>query len=72
MIMEDLEHPAYYTGGIETWDFIIDKNLDFLLGNVIKYVVRAGKKPGNDELQDLKKAQLYLQKKIDSINAHQA
>ena len=34
----------YTTGRIETWDFIIDKELDFLLGNVIKYVVRAGRK----------------------------
>ena len=47
-------------------DFIEDQNLDFHLGNVIKYVCRSGIK--NDGiLQDLKKAQWYLNRKIELI-----
>jgi len=62
---EDLvNHPSHYkTGGIETIDFIEAKELGYHLGNVIKYVSRAGRK-NNDYLQDLKKAQWYLNRAI--------
>lgn len=54
-----INHPEHYTkGGIEVRDFIDSWNLDFNSGNVIKYVVRAPYK--GTELQDLKKAQNYL------------
>jgi hypothetical protein len=54
-----VNHPPHYTaGGIETYDFIAAKGLSFELGNVVKYVTRADHK-GN-RLQDLKKAQWYL------------
>jgi Protein of unknwon function (DUF3310). len=54
--------PSYYTAGkIETWDFIIDKHLDFLEGNIVKYVVRWRQKNG---VEDLKKARVYLDKLI--------
>lgn len=43
-------------------------NLDFSLGNVIKYVLRAGKKPGEDALKDLKKAYDYLGHKIELLS----
>ena len=60
---DNINHPAHYTQGkIETWDFILDKNLDYCSGNVIKYVVRADHK-GN-KLEDLKKAKAYLEKLI--------
>ena len=45
---------------IEAWD------LDFCLGNVIKYIARAGKK--GDALQDLKKAKWYLDHELEIIN----
>lgn len=35
-------------------------NLNFSLGNVIKYVLRAGKKPGVADIEDLAKARQYL------------
>lgn len=55
-------HPAHYTEGrIECIDFIIDKKLDFCLGNAIKYIVRAGKKDGNSAEQDISKAIQYLE-----------
>ena len=63
---DPVNHPAHYCdGGIETLDFILAKRLDFLLGQVVKYVSRAGKKDPSKELQDLKKAQFYLNRKIE-------
>lgn len=44
---------------------IKDWNLDFNLGNVVKYVSRAGRK--NDALEDLKKAKFYLDWEIKYI-----
>lgn len=56
-----VNHPSHYTTGkIECIDFITDKELDFCLGNVVKYVVRAGKKDESKEIEDLKKAAFYL------------
>lgn len=58
-----VNHPPHYkAGGIETIDFIEAKDLNFRLGNVIKYVARAEKK-GNP-LEDLKKAKWYLEREI--------
>jgi hypothetical protein len=48
----------YTTGGVETLDFIEAKDLNYRLGNVVKYVVRAGKKH-TDPVEDLKKARFY-------------
>lgn len=59
----NISAPSYYTRGkIETWDFIIDKQLNFLEGNVVKYIVRWRKKNG---AEDLKKARVYLDKLIE-------
>jgi hypothetical protein len=61
--MDNVNNPTHYThGGIETIDFIEAKQLGYSLGNVIKYVSRAGKK--GDRLEDLKKAQWYLAREI--------
>lgn len=54
--------PHYKTGGIETIDFIEAKDLNYRLGNVVKYVSRAGKK--GDPIEDLEKALWYLQREI--------
>lgn len=48
---------------LEAWE--LDK--DFYLGNVIKYVARAGKKDPNKTKEDLEKALVYLQRRIDSL-----
>ena len=55
--------PHYRTGGIETIDFIEAKDLNYRLGNVVKYVSRAGRK-NTDPVQDLEKAAWYLQREI--------
>jgi len=60
---DPVNHPPHYkVGGIEVIDFIEAKDLSFRLGNVIKYVSRAGKK--GDPIEDLEKALWYLQREI--------
>ena len=56
--------PEYYRrGSIQVWDFIHDQELNFHLGNVIKYVCRAGHK--FDDIDDLEKAIHYLQNEVE-------
>ena len=58
-----VNHPSHYTKGkIEVWDFILDQQLDYLSGNVIKYVCRHASK--GKPLEDLKKARAYIDKLI--------
>lgn len=68
MSKELVNHPQHYGGEnnqyeaikvIEAWE------LDFCLGNTVKYISRAGKK--DDVIQDLKKAKWYLERKIDQL-----
>ena len=63
---DPVNHPAHYkTGGIETIDFIEAKQLNYNLGNVVKYITRADHK-GNRK-QDLEKAAWYLAREIGSL-----
>ena len=65
----DKANPHHYQlVKIQVWDFIVDQDLDFLLGNVVKYVCRAGTKPGESRLDDLRKAQAYITKAIESTD----
>ena len=58
------EGPQYYRrGSIQPWSFIRDQELNFHLGNVIKYVCRAGHK--YDDIDDLEKAIHYLQNEVE-------
>ena len=66
--MESIENPKHYGGVDNIYEAIkvIDAwEVDFYLGNVLKYICRAGKKTG--QLEDLKKAQWYLNKKIQKM-----
>ncbi len=61
-----VNHPSHYTrGNIEVIDFIEDQQLPYHLGNVVKYVARAGYK--GDIVEDLKKAQWYLNRYIRTL-----
>jgi RecJ-like exonuclease len=63
---DKVNHPKHYTfGTIEVIDVIEDWQLGFHEGNCIKYIARA-KHKGN-ELVDLKKAQWYLNRKIEQL-----
>ncbi len=71
--MSSVDHPAHYGGGenpyeaikvIEAWQ------LDFCLGNAVKYIARAGKK--GDGIEDLRKARWYLARRIQQLEADRA
>ncbi len=63
---EMVHHPQHYNAGkIEVIDAIEDWALGFHLGNVVKYVARSGRK--GSEVEDLKKAVWYLQRKISML-----
>lgn len=60
-------NPDHYSRWkIQPWDFILQNNLDFMRGNIIKYIMRHDAKNG---LEDLKKARTYLNKMIDSLSS---
>ena len=57
--------PDYYCRGkTEVWDFIREQGLNYHLGNVVKYVCRAGYK--DNDIQDLKKAITYLTNELEA------
>ena len=64
-----VKKPSHYVAGrkFEPKDVIRDWGLNFNLGNAVKYLARAGRK--DDIVQDLKKAQEYIQFEIDAIEA---
>lgn len=67
-LREYVENPSYYNSGkIEVIDFIEDQKLGFCLGNVIKYVSRAGKKDSSKIIEDLEKAKWYLEREIKNL-----
>lgn len=67
-----VKNPSHYTGKkYEVISFIEDRGLGYCLGNVAKYICRAGKKyPGDSqkELQDLNKAKWYLERRLTEDN----
>ena len=66
--LQSVDHPAHYGGADSTYEAIkvIEAwELGFNLGNVIKYIIRAGKK--GSKLEDLKKAQWYLNREIEKL-----
>ena len=67
--MEKINHPKHYHPDtieaikvIEAWD------LNFSLGNAIKYIARAGHKENSNKIEDLRKARWYVQREIDSTH----
>ena len=64
--MADPHGPEFYKRGTtDVWDFIREQGLNFHLGNVIKYVCRAGHKT-TSKIQDLEKAIHYLKNELDN------
>lgn len=64
---DDVSHPSHYTKGrkYEPRLVIEDWGLGFYLGNVVKYISRAGRK--GDAVEDLKKARQYLDWEIEKL-----
>jgi len=55
----------YKTKAIQPWDYIAANELGYFEGNIVKYVSRWRDKGG---VQDLRKAQHYLDKLIELQN----
>lgn len=55
-------HPDYYNvvPGMQPWDIIKAYGLDYWKGTVLAYILRAGRKPGSSEYQDMLKAYTFL------------
>jgi len=69
---EHVNHPQHYGGESNTYEVIkvIEAlEMDFHLGNTFKYIARAGKKGTDKEIQDLKKALWYLERKIQLLES---
>ena len=63
--------PKHYQGTIQPIDLINAQDLNFNLGNVVKYVCRAGKKQGENVLSDLEKAKNYINYEIERIKKNE-
>lgn len=71
MTTERINHPEHYGGDtvyeaikvIEAW------GLGFCKGNAVKYISRAGRKEGADEIEDLKKARWYIDREIKRLES---
>jgi hypothetical protein len=65
---EEVDHPAHYQfpGGIEVID--LAEGLSFNLGNAVKYLLRAGRKPGVAVETDLMKAVWYIEREISRLH----
>lgn len=59
------ETPLHYENGkgYDVIDFIKDYNMNFNIGNVVKYCARLGRK--DERLKELRKALDYLQREIE-------
>lgn len=67
-IYENVNHPNHYSAnGIEVQQIIEAFELGWNLGNVCKYICRAGKKPKASRKEDLQKAMQYLRFELDSM-----
>lgn len=72
VVKEAVNHPAHYGGAdaphevikcLRAWGL----ESDALLWNTVKYIARAGRKDVKTLLEDLRKAQWFLGKRIDDL-----
>ena len=71
MEFNDISRPSHYCEGrfFEPIEVINDWQLDFDLGNVVKYISRAGRK--DNKIKDLEKALFYLNHAINKEKNNQ-
>jgi hypothetical protein len=64
--IEEVDKPKRYNkrGKLECWDVIIDQEMNFLEGSVLKYLWRYKEKNG---MHDLEKAKVYIDKIISEL-----
>ena len=72
-VTSDVINPQHYkVNGLECIDVIEALGFDFCLGNMLKYVWRAGRKDGVSTLEDCRKAQWYLSRHISKLEKNNA
>lgn len=54
----------YKQHSIQPWNIIDEYDLDFYLGNILKYILRT---KGDNQIEDLNKAIHYLERKIELL-----
>ena len=62
---EQVNHPSHYNQGIEPIDIIESWDLNFSLGNAIKYILRSPYK--GKQIEDLEKARWYIDREIERL-----
>ena len=73
-ITDNVNHPNHYCEGrkYEPWGVVIDWQLDYLTGNAVKYLSRAGRKDPSKETEDLRKAVAYIEKRIEVLESRKS
>ena len=72
MDTNEITRPSHYEQyAFEPVTFIMKNDLPFWMGNVIKYVMRAGDKVNTNETTDLKKAARYIQMRINQLEGRE-
>jgi hypothetical protein len=70
MTTDPIDHPPHYNqNGVEVINVVEAFALNFNRGNALKYLLRAGKKPGANELVDLQKSRWFITREIDLLTA---
>ncbi|MGL5507255.1 MAG: DUF3310 domain-containing protein [Paraclostridium sp.] len=75
MFVDDMKEkdnikPSHYNSGkYDIIWFCQYHNISFDIGNIMKYIFRAGKKDKAKELEDLRKAKEYLERRIEFVEA---
>jgi hypothetical protein len=69
---EEVDHPKHYQhpSGVEC--IAVAEHMSFNVGSALKYLWRAGLKPGTDTLTDLKKAAFYINREISRLEKEAA
>ena len=62
---EQVNHPSHYNQGIEPIEVIESWDLNFSLGNAIKYILRSPYK--GKQIEDLEKARWYIDREIERL-----
>ena len=64
-VNKNVSHPSHYNQGIEAIDIIESWELNFSLGNAIKYILRSPYK--GKRIEDLEKARWYIDREISRL-----
>ena len=69
-VNKNVSHPSHYNQGIEAIEVIESWNLNFSLGNAIKYILRSPYK--GKQIEDLEKARWYIDREINRLKDKEA